>query len=126
MRRRRQLRQAFMSDLCEQASDLLGPRLDVEATGGRSIMTTLDGGRGGTQFVFVSPLPRLTSSGDILATARNVAQAIHTGVTTAPFAKARVLGHIEPDVRRMGSSVEVTFYDMSGRPLPVLRAKLSP
>ncbi len=123
---RRKRRHVLMAELCEQASSLLGPRFAVEAAGGRSIVTTLDGGRGGTMFTLVAPLPRATTRGDLLAAARNVALQIHGDVTTEPFARACVLGTVEPDVRRVGEVVHITFFDEAGRPLPSIQARISP
>lgn len=111
--------------LSEQVSELLGPRLSLEAAGGRSIVITLDDGAGGSVLTVVAPLPRLTGKADLLATARNMAQAVHTDVrTTPPFAEATTLGPRKPSVTHRQGIVQITFFDGMGAALALVQASV--
>lgn len=123
--RRRERRHRLMDDVCRQVSKLLEPRLSVEAAGGRSIILMLDGGAGGACYTLVAPLPRLTAKADLVATARNLAAAVHTDVLITPsFAEASRLGPRKPSVTHAEGMVEIRFFDAVDAELTPVRASL--
>jgi hypothetical protein len=75
-------RQAFMERLCEALGSLLGPRVSVDAHGGRGVSVQLDQGAGGSMMAHVAPwLPSLTMRRDLIRTADNVAHVVHSAVS---------------------------------------------
>jgi hypothetical protein len=117
-------RQVLIERLSEALVPLVGPRLSLEANGGKGVTVLLDGGKGGAAFTRAAPwLPGLTVSRDLTGTARGVAFAVHAAVTEFPPGTTSI-GPQRATVTRSGGSIRLQFFGLGGEPLPVVEVPL--
>ncbi len=129
LRSRPARRQAFMERLCEALGPLLGPRISVEAHGGRCVVVQLhlDQGSGGSGMAYVAPwFPSLTVRRDLIRTAGSVAYAVHGDLLdwANDGAVSAGIGPTSPSVAAVGDVVTIRFFGTTGEPLPALEIPL--
>jgi hypothetical protein len=117
-------RQAFMERLCEALGSLLGPRISVEAHGGKGVLVQLDQGTGGSTMARAAPwLPSLTLRKDLIRTADNVAHVVHSAVFEEWSHQAGI-GPTSPSVAAVEDVVTIRFFGTTGDPLPAVEVPL--
>ncbi len=118
-------RQMFMERLFIALAPVIGPRVSLEAHGGKGVSVLVDGGRSGTMFTRAAPwLPRLTAATDLTETARGVADAVMWVATTDFPPDTTHVGPQWPTVTRANKRVRVQFFGVTGEPLPVVEVPL--
>lgn len=123
--RRYARRQELMARLCEALGRVVGPRITLEAHGGRGIAVLLDEGRGGTYMTRAAPwLPGPTSRRDLIRTARGFAEAVHSALADEWAAGTTSIGPSCPTVTPRGGAVAVHYFGVNGEPLPVVEVPL--
>jgi hypothetical protein len=118
-------RQAFMARLCEALGPVVGPRITLEAHGGRGIAVLLDGGRGGTFATRAAPwFPSPTPRRDLIRTARGVAEAVHHALSEEWMMATTSIGPSRPSVTARETLVAIHFFGVNGEPLRVIEISL--
>jgi hypothetical protein len=127
--RRYARRQELMARLCRALGPVVGPRVTLEAYGGRGIAVLVevyDEGRGGGACVtHAAPwIPSPTTRTDSIRTARGVAEAVHSCLWEESIRDATSIGPSRPRVDARGGIVFVRFFGVHGEPLPVVEVPL--
>lgn len=116
-----------MARLCEALGRVVGPRVTLEAHGGRGIVVLVDvdgEGRGGAYMTRAAPwLPGPTSRTDLIRTARGVAEAVHDALSDE-WAGTTSIGPSCPTVTPRGGAVAILYFGVNGEPLPVVEVPL--
>ena len=115
-----------MSALCDALGPIVGPRLSLEALGGRGVAMSLDGGAGGTAVTRAAPwLPAVSLARDLRRTAQGVAAAVHWMAMELGPGLTR-LGPSTPQITSDRDRVRVQFFGLDGEPLPIVEVPLQP
>ncbi len=118
-------RQALLERVCAALQPLLGPRLSVEAVGGKGVVVQLDQGSGGTLAARAAPwLPGLTVRRDLVRTAGNVARVLH-GAVPEKWRDIAGIGPRSPSVDAVADVVAIRFFGSRGEPLLAVEVSLS-
>ena len=117
-----------MAGLCEALRPIVGPRVTLEAHGGRGIVVLVDVDveerTGGAYMTRAAPwLPGPTSRTDLIRTARGVAEAVHQALSDE-WAGTTSIGPSRPTVTPRGGAVAIRFFGVNGEPLPVVEVPL--
>ncbi len=111
--------------LCEALGPVVGPRIALEAHGGRGILV-VDLSRGATYMTRAAPwVPGPTSRTDLIRTARGVVDAVHDALSSEWLDTASI-GPSRPTVTPRGGAVAIRFFGLNGEPLPAVQVPLIP